>query len=166
VIAVESALGKGSAFSFVLCLKKMEDPTEEPLEPGTIPDLTGKRLLIVEDVELNRLILRELLEETHAEMEEAEDGKCAAERFSESPEGYYDLIFMDVQMPNMNGYEATRRLRAMSRPDAATVPIIAMTANAYREDIERALDSGMNGHLSKPVDIDAVMQTLTDKLKA
>jgi CheY-like chemotaxis protein len=165
VIAVESEPGKGSAFSFVLCLKKTEDTGKTTLQLGALPDLTGKCLLLVEDVEINRIILLELLEETHAQMDTAEDGARAVERFSASPEGHYDLIFMDVQMPNVDGYEATRLIRALPRHDAATVPIIAMTANAYKEDIERALGAGMNGHLAKPIDIDAVMRTLAGQIK-
>jgi signal transduction histidine kinase/ActR/RegA family two-component response regulator len=166
VITVQSELDKGSTFAFTLRLEKSgEDPQFQPpqSEPPT-PDLTRRRLLIVEDVKINRVILKDLLEETHAQIDEAVDGKQAIELFSSSPEGYYDLIFMDVQMPNMDGYEATRHIRALPRLDAETVPILAMTANAYREDIERALEMGMNGHLAKPIDIDAVMRMLAEKI--
>jgi CheY-like chemotaxis protein len=91
---------------------------------------------------------------------DADDGMEALSRFSASTPGYYDLIFMDVQMPNMDGYEVTRRIRALSRKDAQAIPIIAMTANVYREDIDHALAAGMNGHLAKPIDIGAVLKTL------
>jgi len=161
VITVESAQGKGSAFTFTIPLQKA-GLAEEEIEraDSTPPDLTGKRILIVDDIELNRLILAEILAETHAETEEARDGQQALDLFLDSPEKYFDLIFMDVQMPGKNGYQTTEALRAVDRPDAKTIPIIAMTANAYREDIENALESGMNGHLAKPIDVDAIMLTL------
>jgi CheY-like chemotaxis protein len=106
------------------------------------------------------MILKELLGDTKLVIEEAVDGKEALEKFSASKENYYDLVFMDVQMPNMDGHEATRRIRALERKDAKTTPIIAMTANAYREDIDRAIAAGMNGHLAKPIDIAEVMKSL------
>ena len=131
---------------------------------GIIPELSDRRILIVEDIEINRIILQELLEETHVKIEEAQDGEAAVSVFSAKPPNYFDLIFMDVQMPVMGGYEATRKIRDMDRPDSKTVPIIAMTANAYKEDIEKAFASGMDGHLSKPIDLNAVMLALAEKL--
>jgi CheY-like chemotaxis protein len=164
-ITVQSELDKGSTFAFTLPLEKSKETLKSRLpQSPSVPDLTGKRLLIVEDVEINRVILKDLLDETHAQIDEAEDGERAAAFFASSSEGYYDLIFMDVQMPNMDGYQATRRIRAFPRLDAKTVPILAMTANAYREDIEQAIEAGMNGHLAKPVDIDAVMQMLAENI--
>ncbi|MDR1622737.1 MAG: response regulator, partial [Synergistaceae bacterium] len=167
VITVQSELGKGSTFAFTLSLEKSREALKSQLlQPEfSAPDLTGKRLLVVEDVEINRVILKDLLDDTHAHIDEAEDGQQAVDLFISSPEGYYDLIFMDVQMPNMDGYEATRRIRSLPRLDAGTVPILAMTANAYREDIERATEAGMNGHLAKPIDIDAVMRMLAKNIK-
>jgi CheY-like chemotaxis protein len=106
------------------------------------------------------MILKELLAGTGLVIDEAEDGTRAVEMFKAAPVNYYDLIFMDVQMPNMNGYEATRAIRALRREDAVRVPILAMTANAYREDIDNAIESGMNSHLSKPVNIDDIMGAL------
>ena len=169
-IVVESQPGVGSAFSFDIAFAKAE-PGDLPLgnahtaDDELILDLSGRRLLLVEDIAINRLIVTELLSETGVEIEEAENGEEAASMFERSPVGHYDLIFMDIQMPVMDGYEATRTIRSLDRPDAATVPIIAMTANAYREDIERALATGMNGHLSKPIDIDDVKRLLAERIE-
>ena len=161
VITVQSVPDKGSTFTFTLTLKKA-DSAEGDTGAGeeAPPDLTGKRILIVDDIAINRLILTETLAETHAKTEEAADGKQALDMFLSSPGNHYDLIFMDMQMPIMDGYQATEALRTSGRPDASTVPIIAMTANAYREDVDRALASGMNGHLAKPVDFNAMMRLL------
>ena len=164
-ITVKSTQGKGSTFELTLVLKKSEDGAGKEEVPAEIlPDLAGKKVLLVEDVEINRIILKELLADTHVEIEEAVDGDAAIALFETKPLNYYDLIFMDIQMPVMDGYEATRRIRGLNRADAKTVPIIAMTANAYKEDIEKALASGMNGHLAKPIDINAVMKLLAEKL--
>ena len=161
VIEVESEPGKGSQFNFTLTMQKdsMTD-SESGEEDVSIPDMTGKRIMIVDDIEINRFILKEVLSDTYAEIEEADNGRKAVNLFLDSPENHFDIILMDIQMPEMNGYQATEALRAAGRPDAAAVPVIAMTANAYREDIERALESGMNGHLAKPVDFDMLMQLL------
>jgi CheY-like chemotaxis protein len=108
---------------------------------------------VVEDIDTNREILREFLGETGIEIDEAVDGVQAVEKFSASPENYYDLVFMDIQMPRMDGHEAARHIRNLARQDARQVPIIAMTANAYREDVDLALAAGMNAHVAKPVRI-------------
>ena len=162
VITVQSELGIGSAFSFCLPVSFTERAidAEAPVLVET-PNLTGIKLLLAEDIEINRIILRELLSETHIEIDEAEDGLCALETFAASEIGYYDVIFMDVQMPRMNGYEAASAIRALPRSDAGTVHIVAMTAHAYQEDIQNAIDAGMNTHLSKPVDISRIHQLLT-----
>lgn len=123
-------------------------------------DYTGKRVLLVEDNELNREIVRELIGEMGAQIEEAVDGEEAVKAVSGSAEGYYDLILMDIQMPKMDGYEATKAIRAMDRSDARSVPIIAMTANAFEEDVRLALHAGMNAHLAKPIDTEVVWKTL------
>jgi signal transduction histidine kinase/CheY-like chemotaxis protein len=164
-ITVKSRKGEGSVFNFTLNLEKSGEQAEPRIagEKG-LPDLKGRRILLVEDIEINRIIMIELLSDTHLTIDEALDGKDALEKFAASPAGHYHLIFMDVQMPNMDGYEATRQIRALPREDAKTVPIIAMTANAYQEDINRALESGMNGHLAKPIDLDAVSRILREKL--
>ena len=115
-------------------------------------DFRGRRLLLVEDNELNREIAVALLESTNAEIVTAENGQEAVELFDRSEPAYYDLILMDIQMPVMNGLEATRTIRGLNRVDAGSIPIIAMTANAFAEDVQNSLDAGMNAHISKPMD--------------
>ena len=128
-------------------------------------DFKGKRILLVEDNELNREIAEELIGVTGASVESAEDGVQAVEMFKESAEGYYDLILMDVQMPHMDGYEATRCIRALGRSDAQKVPIFAMTANAFAEDVQKSREAGMNAHISKPLDIRAVYKQMNRYLQ-
>ena len=128
-------------------------------------DYSAYRVLLVEDNELNREIAGELLGMTGVQVETAEDGKQAVEKFAASREGYYDLIFMDVQMPVMDGYQATRRIRALPRRDAASVWIVAMTANAFVEDIRRSRQAGMNEHISKPVELERLQDVLSRCLK-
>jgi CheY-like chemotaxis protein len=126
-------------------------------------DFSGCCALLAEDVEINREIVLALLEPTKLSIECAENGAEAVSVFSKNPERY-DIIFMDVQMPEMDGYEASRRIRALSAPRAASVPIIAMTANVFREDIEKCLEAGMNGHIGKPLDINEVLAVLRSAL--
>ncbi|MDR0863167.1 MAG: response regulator, partial [Oscillospiraceae bacterium] len=159
-ITVKSTAGVGSTFEFTLIMDRAELESTAGARVSDSLDFSGRRILLVEDIDINRMILMELLSDTHVTIDEAEDGLIAVRRFSESPPNYYDLVFMDVQMPNMNGYEATAAIRALPREDAKTTPVLAMTANAYKEDIDRALASGMNGHLSKPINIDDVMGAL------
>ena len=159
-IVVESELGNGSTFHFTLTLPLAGEPSTPELGDVVVPDLSGRRILVVEDIAVNRLVLSELLSITNVAIEEAVDGQEAVEVFERSPVNHFDLIFMDVQMPRMNGYEATKALRSLERPDAKTIPIFAMTANAYREDVTNALDAGMNDHIAKPVDINIVQTKL------
>lgn len=133
-----------------------------PLAP--VRDFTGCRVLLVEDNDLNREIARTLMEELSVTVEEAHDGEEAVEKVSASQDGYYDLIFMDVQMPVLDGYGATRAIRALGRVDAESVPIIAMTANAFEEDVRLALRSGMNAHFSKPIEVDQLKMLLNQYL--
>ena len=132
---------------------------EEVISPEA-PDFTGKRILLVEDNELNREIATAILEESGFTIEEAPDGTDAVDMVKNAEENYYDAILMDVQMPIMDGYEATRVIRTMPRNDVKTIPIIAMTANALEEDKEAALKNGMDAHISKPIDIDKFMEVL------
>lgn len=134
---------------------------DEEFAPGST-DFSNYRILLVEDVEINQEIMVELLSVTGVQVEVADNGKKAVEMFEASSIGYYDLIFMDIQMPVMDGYEATRQIRALDRPDASEVWIVAMTANAFVEDIRRSADAGMNEHCSKPVD----PQRLNDIMKS
>jgi CheY-like chemotaxis protein len=126
-------------------------------------DFTGYRILLAEDVEINREILTALLEPTSLTIESAVNGADALRLFVADPDRY-DLIFMDVQMPEMDGYEATERIRSSGVPQAATIPILAMTANVFREDIDRCLKAGMNGHVGKPLDIEEVLTRLREYL--
>ena len=128
-------------------------------------DLSGKRALLVEDNEINMEIAAEILGMTGLSLEKAENGKRGVELFSESEEGWYSIIFMDIQMPVMNGYEATRQIRALENPEIANIPIIAMTANAFDEDKKEALEAGMNGHIAKPIDISMMKEVLQEILQ-
>lgn len=169
-ILVESTEGKGSRFTVELSLKignasKQDaqvsaDMLEREVEALSKEMLASKRLLLVEDNELNREIAIEIISQTGVCVESAENGREALERFTKMPENYYDMIFMDIQMPVMNGYEATEAIRGLSRADAAQVPIIAMTANAFTEDIRRSREAGMNEHLTKPLDVGELMKCL------
>jgi CheY-like chemotaxis protein len=125
-------------------------------------DLTGKRILLAEDMQVNAEIMVMVLEMREMQVEIAENGRIALEKFSESEPGYYDAILMDMRMPEMDGLEATRRIRELKREDAKTIPIIALTANAFDEDVQRSLQVGMNAHLSKPVEPEKLYQTLEE----
>ena len=115
---------------------------------------------MAEDVEQNAEILQDLLDLEDIVSEHAENGQRAVEMFSEMPDGYYDAILMDVRMPVMDGLTATKTIRALDRPDAKTIPIIAMTANVFDEDVQRSLQAGMNAHLSKPIDPERLYETI------
>ena len=144
-----------------------EAPAEEPASgemsgedtQDEEADFSGHRILLVEDVEINREIVITILEPTGLGIDEAENGQDAYDKFSADPAAY-DLIFMDIHMPGMDGYEATRKIRAMDRAEAKEIPIIAMTANVFKEDVERCLDAGMNSHIGKPLDFGDVMKAL------
>lgn len=141
--------------------KKPVIDEDKPLETLATIHLDGKHILLVEDNELNSEIATEFLQMTGAEITKAKDGKEALETFQHSTPGYFDLVFMDIQMPVMNGYEATQSIRKLDRPDASTLPIIAMTANAFAEDILHAKSAGMNEHIAKPLDMAKLYNILT-----
>ena len=128
-------------------------------------DFSNRRVLLVEDNELNAEIATVILEMTGLKVEHVSDGTEAVDRMSESSDGYYDMIFMDIQMPKMNGYDATRAIRSMERNYCKKIPIIAMTANAFAEDVQAAKTVGMNEHIAKPLDMDRLAKTLNRWLK-
>lgn len=140
--------------------KQGELSGEDAAAVQTTMDLRGKRILLVEDNELNREIAEEIIGETGVTVECAENGREALEKFEKSDENYYSMILMDIQMPVMNGYEASEAIRRLARKDAGGIPIIAMTANAFAEDIRRSKNAGMNEHLTKPLDIAQLMKCL------
>jgi len=145
--------------------KERGEKSEEDAQSGSESVFAGRRALLAEDVEINREIVMALLEPTQLQIDCAESGSEAVRMFAQSPDKY-DLIFMDVQMPGMDGYEATRLIRAMDAPRAKTVPIVAMTANVFQEDIEKCLNAGMNNHIGKPLNLDEVLEKLRKYLTA
>ena len=177
-IVIESELNQGSRFTVDLALCRSRDesawadeaPAEKPEPPERLEadqtllampdDFNGRRILLVEDNALNMEIALELIGSMGVTIDCAETGQQAVERFKASPEGYYDLIFMDIQMPVMNGHDATRAIRALEREDARQVPIVAMSANVFAEDIQAAERAGMDGHLPKPIDLALLRDTL------
>ena len=159
-IKLESEPGKGSSFSFSVKLQPVSgEKTTVTSQPEEI-SFPGKRILVVEDNELNMEIICTILENYGIETEQAVNGKEAVRRMEESVPGYYDMIFMDIMMPEMDGLEATRTIRNLDRKDCKKIPIYAMSANAFDEDVKRSLASGMNGHLSKPVNLQVLEKTL------
>jgi CheY-like chemotaxis protein len=186
-IWIDSEVGKGSTFAFTAKLRvgnaeeieqvlaasnsgQLEQPSgggesaAAALTGGTDDtdeqvDLSAYTVLLVEDIEINREIARALLEPTGLNIVEAEDGKVALQKFKANPE-LYGLILMDVQMPEMDGYTATRHIRSLALRASKTVPIVAMTANVFREDVDKAIASGMNAHIGKPINMDELIQTL------
>ena len=140
------------------------EPASKPAQP-TAADLKGKKLLLVEDNELNREIALEILKEAGFVVDTAEDGAVAVRKIKQAAPGQYDLILMDIQMPNLDGYEATRQIRALPDAEKANIPIFAMTANAFEEDRQNALAAGMNGHIAKPLDVPHLLRVLADALK-
>ena len=136
--------------------------TDKDTDAESEPDFTGKRILLAEDNEMNQMIALAILEESGFKVDIASDGAKAVEKMQEAPAGTYDIILMDVQMPNMDGYEAAKKIREMDDPEKAGIPIVAVTANAFDEDRKDAIEAGMNGHLAKPYDVPSIMATLKD----
>ena len=128
--------------------------THEEVKPNRV--LEGKNFLVAEDNVINAEMIREFLKSEGATCDCAKDGMAAVDVFSHSAKGQYDMIFMDVQMPNMDGYEATRTIRQLKHPDAKDIPIVSMTANAFSNDVKAAFDSGMNAHMAKPIDAECI----------
>ena len=166
-IDVESTVGKGSTFTVVIPFpviskEELTQQREQPADPAA--GLAGKHLLLAEDNDLNAEIALTILQENGMIVNRAEDGIRCLELLGAKPAGYYDAVLMDIQMPRMDGYQAAQAIRAL--PDArSTVPIIAMTANAFEEDKQRAFDAGMNDHISKPISVNALLAALRKNLK-
>lgn len=165
-IEVDSAKGKGSTFIVTVTLKISRDSSDDNSktpDEDTLPaktGLSGRHILLVEDTEINAEIMLEVLDMRDISADHAENGQIAVDMFSKSEPGFYDAVLMDIRMPVMNGLEATEAIRALDRDDAKSVPIIALTANAFDEDVQRSLQAGMNAHLSKPVEPDLLFETL------
>ena len=164
-IHVESELGKGTCFKVEIPFKlACKDDMISMEETDTACDLTGRHILLVEDNELNMDIAETLLRDAGAKITKAVNGKQALDIFLDRVPNTFDVILMDIMMPVMDGYEATRRLRALDREDAKTIPIIAMTANAFMEDVKKAKEEGMNDHLAKPLDIQKMLSVITKNI--
>lgn len=165
-ISVKSRKGEGSTFTVELPLELTDESNvQKQGYSNTNVDLTGVKILLAEDNDLNAEIAMVQLEELGIRVTRAADGKEAVKTFAENPPGTFDLIFMDIMMPEMNGYEATETIRSMNnRPDCLSIPIIAMTANAFAEDVQASLDAGMNGHIAKPIVIDEVIKAIAQNV--
>ena len=172
-INVQSHWGEGTRFTVSLGLRiaaKTEEQKGREKASGTAPGgakesrLDGKRVLVVEDNALNMEIATEFLKMAGAAVETANDGGEAVKAFASRAPGYYDLILMDIQMPTMNGYEAAQAIRAQRRPDAASIPIVAMTADAFTADVQRAKEAGMNAHVAKPIEMDQLLAVLSQMI--
>jgi CheY-like chemotaxis protein len=167
-ISVESEKGAGTEFTVVVTLTNgesayaAENAGDAAGKTGGAAELKGRHILMAEDVIVNAEIMKKIIETSEAEIDHAENGSIALDMFKNSEPGYYDAILMDIRMPAMDGLETTEAIRALDRPDAKTVPIIAMTANAFDEDVQRSLQVGMNAHLSKPVEPDKLYRTLEE----
>ena len=163
-ISVQSTLNEGSTFTVVVPIKIDKEAVEVEYKPLN-QNIDGARILLVEDNELNREIVEVQLGAAGAVVDSAENGKIAVDMFASSPLNCYDVILMDVMMPEMDGLEATRTIRKLDRPDATTTPIIAMTANAFDEDVRKAREAGMNAHLPKPVENATLIKMLLNYLR-
>ena len=166
-IGLSSEPGRGSTFFFTIRVPARSAPLNRPEQPAAaaailpLRNFSGKRMLLVDDIDINRMIAMELLADSGIIIEEAVDGQRALEMFEKSPIGYYDFILMDMQMPVMDGCEATLAIRTLPRADAAKVRIIAMTANVMQEDVDKALAAGMDAHTGKPIDMHALLVSMS-----
>ena len=159
-IQLHSRLGEGSTFSFAIPLSFGQSEEKEAKEEEI--SFAGLHVLVVEDNELNAEIAQSLLEVRDFQVDCVYDGAQAVERIRTTEPGTYDVILMDIMMPVMNGLDATRAIRSMEREDSHTIPIVAMSANAFDDDLKKSVECGMNGHLSKPVEVDKLYRTLKE----
>ncbi len=163
-IQVESSPGQGARFYFdAWFVPNLKEKTESPDHIEETPhdiNFSGKTILIVDDIEINRFIILSMLENSNAKLEVASHGHNALDMVLQSPEGYYDAILMDVQMPVMDGYTAVQEIRKLNRNDTKNIPVLAMTANVFKEDIQKALVAGMNDHIGKPVEYQVLVKKL------
>ncbi len=165
-VDIHSELGKGTQISATLTFRRAEsEQTSGTAKTPVKLDMTGKRVLLVEDNTFNREIAKYILEGMHFAVEEAENGAVCIEKLESAQPGWYDLILMDIQMPIMDGYTATQEIRNMEDKRLAEIPIVAMTANAFEEDRRKSLETGMNGHIGKPIDTNDLVQMLSEALK-
>ncbi|MBR6200180.1 MAG: transporter substrate-binding domain-containing protein [Spirochaetales bacterium] len=164
-IEVNSCEGNGSEFIVTISFKICDAPAKQEELTKHDVDFTGKRVLLAEDVETNQIIAVALLEQIGFQVEIASDGKQAVEMVNNAEPGYYDIVLMDIQMPHTDGYEATKLIRSLDDPVKANIPIAAVTANAFVEDKEAALNAGMNAHLAKPYDMEQIIRTMQILLK-
>lgn len=164
-IQVQSQEGRGACFFFSIWLTPNTENIDERAEDAAIkeeaaPDFSSRRILVVDDVDINREIILTFLEDTGVMLETAANGQEAVDMFAANPPGYYDLILMDVQMPILDGIGATKAIRALERPDARDIMIVAITANVFKEDVEQVVAAGMNGHIGKPVQYENILATI------
>lgn len=164
-LEVSSELGVGSTFVVTIPFELADKSQVLQAEQAEDVSISGMRILLVEDNELNRDIAETILREEGAEITSVVNGQEAVDAVRNHPPGTYDLILMDIMMPVMNGYEATRQIRCMGRDDTATLPIVAMTANAFAEDVQMSFDAGMDAHIAKPLDIDKLIRTIAQYRK-
>ena len=165
-VAIDSTPGNGTSVKVTLPLSKTEMDLNSR-NTGKSPvsaDLSGIQILLAEDNELNLEIARTILEEKGAKVTWTTNGKDALDCFEHSPVGFFDIILMDVMMPVMDGLQATRKIRALTRPDAASIPIFAMTANAFQEDVQKSKEAGFTEHLSKPLDYESLTRNIVEQL--
>lgn len=169
-IEVESDIGKGTTFRIKLKFRVTSDDSNDEhdqamkIETYRKLNYKGKKILLVEDNEFNAEVMKELLTEVGVDVEVAPNGRNGISRLKEREAGYYSIVFMDIRMPGIDGYETTRRIRRSQRDDLKKIPIIAMTAEAFSNDVKMAVDAGMNGHIAKPVDLDCLKDVLDDWL--
>lgn len=167
-IEAESEKGRGTKFTVRLCLEEINESAVKQASPpaAACAALSGKRALVCEDNALNLEIIRSILEKNGMEVTAAENGQKGVECFSASRAGYFDVVLLDLRMPVMDGLTAAKTIRAEERKDARTVPIFAVSADAYQENVDECIAAGMNGHIAKPVDANKLVKTIADALNA